>query len=631
MKRKILVTGMLAISGSLFGNNEGIKLEDSIITSDQGFEQNIFQVSKNITVITNEEIKAKGAKNVAEALIGVPNLAVKSLSGSDYKFDLRGQGEGSFSNVIVALDGVPMNSIDLSGYRTSQIPVDNIERIEVVPSGGSVLYGDGAVGGIINIISKNPEDKKIYGEVGLEAGSNNLLKSTMNYGGKIGKKTFLNLNYMGQEFDGYRDDSRDDFKTFNLNLRQLIDKGYIDFKYMYSKSDFRAQGPVIGKENSENDPTQIGGWVTEGKNKYNTYTLNYKQGYFNDKLEFLLNTQYKNQKYRSTSWGYDTDTLYLKPQLKYNYVKDSYVIFGGDLQSGETKVLKRDGKVKKDSLGAFVINKTTIGNFEFQQGYRRQDLKYDIRKNKQDFVEDAVELTGTYLIEDGSIYLSYNTAFRTPNTDELNFWDGEYKPQTSNTIELGAKKFKWDTYFTGSIFRTSSDNEIVYAEIDNSIKANRNLDGKSERLGMELSAEKYFSKLYIKGAFGYLGHEIKSGTYQGKEIPGVPNITGNILASYTLTDKITLNGNINYFGKSYYFTDFKNTGEKQDDYITTDTNIRYKVSETLTVYAGINNLFDEKYALYAQDKGNDFTSLEDKRAFYPAPGRNYYAGFKSKF
>ena len=629
MKKLFFVAALLVAAGEK-SLAQGVRLDDSIIT-ETNFETNVLSVAKNVTVITAEEIQEKGAKTVADALKGVPNLKTSTLSGSDSKFDLRGQGEAAFSNTIVLLDGIPLNSIDLSGYKTSQIPIENIERIEIIPSGGSVLYGDGAIGGIINIISKAPLDIENYGSVGLEYGSNNFLKSNLNFGTKLTDKTLLDLNYSSKNFDTFRDDSKDNSDSIDIKVRQLIEDGYVELKYSHSKNDFKAQGSIMGKEEADSDPTQPGGWIVEGVNKYDTFNLNFSKK-LTDKFEFLLNTERKEQDYKEEGWAYTTTTTYIKPQIKYNYFKNSYLILGGDYSDGTTKISKSwsgPGKITKDSRGVFVIDKFQIGNMELQQGYRNQKIDYDIKGNSKKFNEDALDFSANYLIGDtSSVYISYNTAFRTPNTDELNFWDGEYNPQTAKTIEIGSKNSFGNSFVSAAIFKTDTENEIAYAKIDGSGSFNRNLDGKSERIGAELAAEHYFENLTLRGSIGYLKHEMKDGTYEGKEIPGVPKINSSITASYRFDEKFILNGTANYYGSSYYYTDFRNEGKKLDSYLTVDTNLRYIHNEGLTLYVGINNLFNKTYYSWA---GHGDTSISDKRSFYPAPGRNYYAGFKYKF
>lgn len=636
MKKIFFVMALLCVGISVKGEvkEEVIRLEDTIINTEQGFNQNILELTKNVSVITSKEIEQKGARTVAEALKGVPNLIIRNMGGSDPKFDIRGQGETAFSNVIVLLDGIPLNSIDMSGYKTGQIPINTVERIEVIPSGGTILYGDGAVGGVINIITKSAKNAKNYGIVGLEVGSDSFLKTTLNYGTKLTNSTFLDLNFSKKKNKTFKVDSKDDLLAFDMRLKQLINNGYIEFKYSYSYSDFKFNGSILGKDEADKDPGQKGGWTVKGKNKYNTYNLNYNQELIKD-LELFIVGEKRKQEYREDGYRYDTDIGYVRPQLKYSYYEKSYFILGGDFQDAKTTLLKSwsgTGKITKKSQGYFAINKFKISDFEFSQGYRKQKIKYDLKNEKKEFDENNFDLSINYLLNElSSVYISYNTAFRTPNTDELNLWDGEYKPQTSKTLELGMKSFIGDTYLQGAIFKTKTKNEIAYAKLNDMFASNRNLDGESERKGIEISVEHYFNKLILKGGIGYIDHGMKNGIYNGKWIPGVPKMTANILVSWLLNDQLTLNGDLNYNGKSYYMTDFNNTGEKLESYITVDTNLNYKYNEGLTLYVGINNIFDKKYYDYAMDEGTSLTPYGDYRSFYPAVGRNYYGGFKYSF
>ena len=195
MKKRFYIAGLILASSLSMGQDKVVKLEESVITS-ENTETTIADIPKNITVLTGEEITQRGAKTVAEALKLVSSVIVKEMGGADAAFDIRGQGPTAKSNVIVLVDGAPINSIDLSGYQTSNIPVDNIERIEVIPSGGSVLYGDGAVGGTINIVTKAPENKKNYGSLNSEIGSYGLKKQQITYGTKIGEKLLVEVDYL---------------------------------------------------------------------------------------------------------------------------------------------------------------------------------------------------------------------------------------------------------------------------------------------------------------------------------------------------------------------------------------------------------------------------------------------------
>ncbi len=625
MKKRFYIAGLILASSLAMGQDKVVKLEESVITS-ENTETTIADIPKNITVLTGEEITQRGAKTVAEALKLVSSVIVKEMGGADAAFDIRGQGPTAKSNVIVLVDGAPINSIDLSGYQTSNIPVDNIERIEVIPSGGSVLYGDGAVGGTINIVTKAPENKKNYGSLNSEIGSYGLKKQQITYGTKIGEKLLVEVDYLKREKDGYRDYSKDDLESFGFRSRYKLNDGELKFKYNYSKNEFKAPG-ALTKDEVNDDRTQSNpnAWRIDGKTEKNNFVGDYLYN-INSDLEFKLLGRYAHENYSSNGSNYKTEVKYLKPQLKYSYLDENYVVFGGDIYQGETKDFAYgNGKSEKNSLGGFIINSYTIDRFRFTQGYRRQNIEYKgDRFVTRKFKEDAIELTGSYLYSDsGSTYVSYTKGFRAPNTDEINAWAGEFNPQKTETYEIGVKDFVGNTYISTSVFYIETENEIFYGVNKNDeFNKNRNLDGTSKRKGIEFSLEHYFNKLTISESITYMKTEFK----EGKDIPGIPNIKGVLNFNYKFNEKLSMNNSWEYYGKSYDSNDEANERDKIDSYLLSGLTFVYDFQDGLVINAGINNLFNEKYYDYV-----GYSSYSKTRNYYPAPERNYYIGFKYSF
>ncbi|WP_298065455.1 TonB-dependent receptor [uncultured Cetobacterium sp.] len=625
MKKRFYIAGLILVSSLATGQDKVVKLEESVITS-ENTETTIADIPKNITVLTGEEITQRGAKTVAEALKLVSSVIVKEMGGADAAFDIRGQGPTAKSNVIVLVDGAPINSIDLSGYQTSNIPVDNIERIEVIPSGGSVLYGDGAVGGTINIVTKAPENKKNYGSLNSEIGSYGLKKQQITYGTKIGEKLLVEVDYLKREKDGYRDYSKDNLESFGFRSRYKLNDGELKFKYNYSKNEFKAPG-ALTKDEVDDDRTQSNpnAWRIDGKTEKNNFVGDYLYN-INSDLEFKLLGRYAHENYSSNGSNYKTEVKYLKPQLKYSYLDENYVVFGGDIYQGETKDFAYgNGKSEKNSLGGFIINSYTIDRFRFTQGYRRQNIEYKgDRFVTRKFKEDAIELTGSYLYSDsGSTYVSYTKGFRAPNTDEINAWAGEFNPQKTETYEIGVKDFVGNTYILTSVFYIETENEIFYGVNKNDeFNKNRNLDGTSKRKGIEFSLEHYFNKLTISESITYMKTEFK----EGKDIPGIPNIKGVLNFNYKFNEKLSMNNSWEYYGKSYDSNDEANERDKIDSYLLSGLTFVYDFQDGLVINAGINNLFNEKYYDYV-----GYSSYSKTRNYYPAPERNYYIGFKYSF
>ena len=639
MKKALMIAAILTVSTTIMAeeNIASRRLTESVIST-ENFETSVLDTAKNVTIVTQEDIQNKGASTVAEALRGVPGLIVNSIGGSDPVFDLRGSGATAKSNTLVLLDGIPLNAVD-GTYNTSQIPVDLIDKIEIIPSGGAVMYGDGATGGVINIITKSPEDRSNYGNIGMEIGSWNTIKGNVNYGTKIGDKFLFDLSYNNNKSDGYRSldprySSGNTKESVWIRGKYLLDDGYLEAKYNYGKNK-DSWTSALTKEQFEENPKQIGKDAGKELNRINNYMMTYNKK-IGENLSFLIYGGYDNKKLSpKATWGNsrtDIEQYYIKPQLKYIYGKDSYVIFGGDYRKSEVERLTYKKKLEKESFAGYLTNKTTIGKLQLSQGYRRSSDKYNdksvmpIKDLNKKFDSDSFELAANYLYSDtGSIYLSFTQGFRTPNADDLGYWYGDIDVQETKAYEFGIKDMYKNTFISSSIFLIDSDKEIYYEKVSGYGGKNRNFDGKVRRIGGQVSLQHYFDKLTLRENISYIQPKITSGIHDGKEFAGVSRWQGNIGMSYNILSNMIFNIDGYYFGKAYNSDDFSNKLGKNDDYITVDTNIRYNFDNGFEIYGGIRNLFDKEYANAV------VTSGTGDKAYHPADGRSYYAGFKYSF
>lgn len=650
MKKYLMLAAILAVGTTTMAEEKiaSQKLNETVIST-ENFETSVLDTAKNITIVTQEEIQAKGANTVAEALKGVPGLIITSMEGGEPAFDLRGYGATASQNTLVLIDGIPLNNIQGSGYYTNQIPVNMIDKIEIIPSGGAVMYGDGAAGGVINIITKAPQDKTNYGSVGLEVGSWKTAKGSLNYGTKVTDRLLMDIAYTGYRSEGYRDKNQDaiqkkydkDDKREAIWLRgkYLLDNGSIEANYRYNKADDYYTGPLTKKE-FEKDPTLAGTYNGIASNKEDSYTLKYNQK-INDKFDFLVYGGYEKFEYYGDTNGYMQKVDYLatqyfiKPQIKYNYGDNSYIILGGDYKDGKSED-KLNTSVKdktRESYAGYILNKTTVGNWQFTQGYRREKIKYDSTipkfwgateylNIKENCKADSFELGANYLYSDtGSVYLSYVNGYRSPSIQDMGVvspaWGGDFKIQKTETYEFGIKDMYKNTYISTSIFLMNTKDEIYYDDI---AYVNRNFDGKIERKGVQASLNHYFDKLTLREGISFIKSKIKEGTNKNNEFPGVPKWTVNLGATYNFTEKFMGNIDMYYQSAAYGNSDFGNKKGKNNECTTVDTNLTYKFNNGLEIYGGVKNLFDEEYC-------NSFVDW----SYNPADGRNYYAGFRYNF
>lgn len=166
-------------------------VEEVVVTGE------IVAETATVSIVTAEQIKAKGARNVAEALEFLPGAHVRVGGRGEAYVRLRGFRQ---RETAILMDGIPVYSPYDGQLDLSSIPVDTIERIEVVKGASSVMYGPNAMGGVVNIITKKSDGTQkvnLRGEYG--SGESGTVGALLQ--GGVGKARYLvSGNYLNQEF-----------------------------------------------------------------------------------------------------------------------------------------------------------------------------------------------------------------------------------------------------------------------------------------------------------------------------------------------------------------------------------------------------------------------------------------------
>jgi len=166
----------------------------NIVTSVSKKPEDSFRAAAAIYVITNEDIKLSGATHIAEVLRGVPGLDVSQIDSSDWAISSRGFN-GEFSNkLLVLVDGRTIYTPIFSGvyWDIQNMPLEDIERIEVIRGPGASLWGSNAVNGVINIITKSAADTQgTYAST--LVGTQDRSITDVRYGGKINDNGYYRI------------------------------------------------------------------------------------------------------------------------------------------------------------------------------------------------------------------------------------------------------------------------------------------------------------------------------------------------------------------------------------------------------------------------------------------------------
>ncbi len=254
MRRRDLL--WLALAWSSAQSAEQPTTLEPLLVSTQRTETPAATAPVGITVIDREEIRRSGARNLAELLGARAGIHVADLYGDGVSatIDMRGFGQTAGSNTLILVDGRRLNnSSDIAPPALAQIDLDDVQRIEIVRGSAGVLYGNQAVGGMVNIITRTPT--RSYAELRLESGS---------YDGRGYRvRTALGDGTRGAEVwasrrssDNYRANNRTEVERYGTKLQSGDDWGRISVEAEHTRTDQQLPGSLFASE-IDAGPTQV--------------------------------------------------------------------------------------------------------------------------------------------------------------------------------------------------------------------------------------------------------------------------------------------------------------------------------------------------------------------------------------
>ena len=211
--KKIIIMSLI-VSANLYAVSE-IQLDKTVVSSTAGFEKPIIEENKNVVLITAEQIEKKQYTDVESILKDTPNVIIQETEFGPV-VNLRGSGERSMSRVKTMVDGIPITPLEeaMGTLPINSIPVNSIERIEIIPGGGAVLYGSGTTGGVVNIITKSNAGKDFV-NADVKYGSYGTRDTGFALGQMIDENFYVNFAGQYVNKNGYRDNEELESKSFN--------------------------------------------------------------------------------------------------------------------------------------------------------------------------------------------------------------------------------------------------------------------------------------------------------------------------------------------------------------------------------------------------------------------------------
>ena len=631
---------------------EKIKVEEIVVTATR-YEKKITDIPANITVITEENISQSTASSIPDLLRTTAGIYVSDIMGNrrSTTVDVRGFGETASSNTLILVDGMRLNQADLSGTDWMLIPLERVKRIEIIRGGsGSVMYGDNATGGVINIITKEGKGFKTGAE--FTTGSYDTYNTNAYVSGSVKDLSFhLSGKYLSS--DGYRDNSKVDSRDFGLNTSYYLkDLMKINFSSGYHKEDVRLPGALkesdfnSGAERTDSlHPDDFA--ITEDY----YFKLNPEIYFLGDNI-FKVDASLRKRAFLAFSsgdWGNflgDTEikTFIISPQIvlknDFKYAKNNMTI-GIDYQNIKENILNSSlffgfpssdsFDLSKESFGYYLHDEVSImDNLRLSGGYRHDKARFTFHPSSPDdstdVREDAYTAGINYTFYKKSYaYFSYSRGFRYPLFDEIfsfftNTVNTDLTNQRSDNFEIGLRHYLADDIYVHlNVFRVDTDREIFFNPVT---YTNENFDGMTRRDGIEVSFDaKAYEWLTLRGNYTYLDAKIRD----GKDFPGVPKNKGSLEIASSFWRGFTASLNGSYIGKRTFISDFENDFGKHKDIFIMNAKFAYKW-KSLKAFLDINNLTDREYSEFGVAGG-----FPVEKAYYPSPKRNFLAGVSYEF
>ncbi len=659
-KQLYLLLGLSINTPAAAQQPPAVSAEEIVVTASR-FEQRAGDQPVGVQVITAQEIRNSGETSLPRVLARQPGVFVRDNSGSpDMQVDLRGFGVTGDQNTLVLVDGRRLSEYELTAARWSSIPLDSIERIEIVRGSGAVLYGGGSTGGVINILTKGAQPAGKSFAASAAVGSYNAWDYRA--GGHIAGETIgLALHGGHLRSDNYRDNNRVEQNNLVADLRNFDPDRALNLKLGYEQQDLRLPG---NRTEAELETDRRGTRTpSDFANRRSGFANLSGQFNFGD-TQLVTDVGYreKHDEFHAAFAGLTLDgdtrvaTWRFSPRLKVPYavrgVANSLVL-GFDWEDWDYESVRSNpatATARQRNTAIYAQNVATpAAGTALSIGGRLQGVEFQAADasaaagsaaGEQNRNVSAYEIGARHELSPASaVYARYGYSFRIATLDEVyapglgaffipatvNF----IEPQTSHDSELGLETQAGTGTYRIAVFRSELKNEIHF---DSGAFANVNLPP-TKRSGVEvegkwaLAADTVVYANYTYTEARFRSAELSGVDVSGNRIPLVPRHMVNAGIDWRVTQRTQLNAVAHYVGSQLYDGDEANTfGRKMPSYWTVDMGVYHTVADW-TFGASVRNLFDEHYYTYALA----ITFPTSTFVAYPAPERNYLASVEYRF
>ena len=621
------VAGVLAA----FFLSQAFAQDDAVVVTATRFPDAKRDLPVGVTLITADDIRKSASSNLPEILAQFGLVNIRDSTGSpNSQVDLRGFGITGDQNTLILVDGIRASDNELSSAQLNAIPLESIERIEIVRGGGAVLYGGGATGGTINIITRRmqPGETRGYGVARAGGyGTRELRGGYRSMEDRIG----VSLDISNETTEGYR--RHNEFRQTNVaGLVEALGeqaRGYL--RVALGWQDAHLPGALTEAQIAA-DPRQRGANVGAIGRDDSTFTLGGegKAG----RHDWAADLSYRRKDAPAQFPGFAVDTqvnqLSLLPRGKLRFDaggREHEVTVGVDMEQldldSRSNFGLRTGEQTNQAVYAFA-NFWPAERTRLVLGGRLQHTDVSLTPDSASHNLSAYELALRQRLAGGwSAWGKLATSFRLATFDEICFAacaSRMLEPQTARSGELGAEYEARGLRLRAVAYEMRLQNEIYFSPL---VFDNINLSP-TRRRGFELEAAgRAAAALELRAALALQEARFRSGTYggvdvSGNDVPLVPEMIATAGASWSFDSRSRFNLNTRYVGRQRYDNDQANTfARTMPGYALVDVKFEQRVDRFSFAFE-VRNLFDKNYYSYGiQTSATSFSAYpQSERAMY---------------
>jgi len=543
-----------------------------------------------VTIINRDEIELSAAKDLPELLQALPGISISQTGGPGQPASLFMRGTES-DHTLVLIDGVRIGSVSTGAAALHFLPLDQIEKIEIVRGPRSSIYGSEAIGGVIQIFTRRKNKSSLHASV--SGGSYQTRKGDLGFDW-VQKNTSLGLTLAGEKTDGINafkttDPDKDGYEnsSFNAHLKhQLSDavKLQINALRAEGENDFDNTFNPASKESSDFVQQTVS--IHFNYMPSDNLDVSFTAGQSRDELE----TQ---GSFPST---FDTKINQLSTQVNYFLNNSQHFVSGVDYRDDKLQSTTTFDENSRDNLGIFAA---WFG--EFSRNHLNVSLRNDDNEAFGNHTTGSLEY-GFDISGQLRLTAAYGTAFKSPTFSDLYFPDSAFfvsnpdlDPETSESFEIGLRgnhaAYNWQV----NAYRTNIDDMIAFTSDPVTFVGTVDNIDEAEINGLEIEGNTILKGHKVSLSYSYTDSEDKK---TGQVLLRRPKNIARLDVSRSFKN-FSANINLSYNGsrEDLDFSNFPAQRVKLKSYSLLNIGMKYKLTDQWKLFAKLNNLLDKDYEI----------------------------------